>query len=198
MIEAGIGRLLVAGLHQAIADLLPTRLEFYEAWVNPAGLRIGRIGLGPLTAVLSFLRQEGEPYRFVTARAGEYVAEWTAADLSVFTRAVIRAAPPALRARLVLRVARSMIRHTYRSSRASVRWRKGRGAVTIRGSIFCGVRERVDHPLCECYVSAIRRLMRLFGLDAEVKAEQCRATGSGQCLLVVRARPADATADAAG
>ena len=43
MIEAGIGRLLVASLHQAIADLLPTRLEFYEAWLNPAGLRDGRI-----------------------------------------------------------------------------------------------------------------------------------------------------------
>ena len=198
MIEAGIGRLLVAGLHQAIADLLPTRLEFYEAWVSPAGLRIGRIGLGPLTAVLSFLRQEGEPYRFVTGRAGEYVAEWTAADLPAFTRAVIRAAPPALRARLVLRVARSMIRRTYRSSRATVRWRKGQGTVTIRGSIFCGVRDRVDRPLCECYVSAIRRLMWLFGLDAEVETEQCRATGAGECLLLVRARPADASADASG
>lgn len=41
MTEAGIGRLLPASLHQAIADVLPTRLEFYEAWVNPAGLRIG-------------------------------------------------------------------------------------------------------------------------------------------------------------
>ena len=41
MIEAGIGRLLVASLHQGIADLLPTRLEFYESWLNPAGLRDG-------------------------------------------------------------------------------------------------------------------------------------------------------------
>ncbi len=31
MTEAGIGRLLVASLHQGIADLLPTRLEFYES-----------------------------------------------------------------------------------------------------------------------------------------------------------------------
>ena len=61
MIEAGIGRLLVASLHQAIADLLPTRLEFYEGWLNTAGLRDGRIGLAPLAAVLSFLRQEGSP-----------------------------------------------------------------------------------------------------------------------------------------
>ena len=41
MNEAGIGRLLVASLHQGIGDLLPTRLEFYEAWLNPSGLRDG-------------------------------------------------------------------------------------------------------------------------------------------------------------
>ena len=193
MIEAGIGRLLVASLHQAIGDLLPTRLEFYEAWLNPAGLREGRIGLAPLAAVLSFLRQEGEPYRLVAARAGEYTAEWTVADLSTFTRTVIRASPAALRMRLVMRVARSMVRSTCRSSRASVRWRKGRGAVSIRGSIFCGVRERVEQPLCEFYVAAIRHLMLLFGFDAEVETEQCRATGAGHCLMVVRVRPAGAS-----
>src|SRR5213078_432418 len=89
MIEAGIGRLLVASLHQGIADLLPTRLEFYEAWLNPAGLRDGKIGLAPLAAVLSFLRQEGEPYRLIAGRAGEYTAEWTVADLPGFRRALI-------------------------------------------------------------------------------------------------------------
>ena len=45
MNDAVVGRLLVASLHQAIADLLPTRLEFYEAWLTPGGLREGRIGL---------------------------------------------------------------------------------------------------------------------------------------------------------
>jgi predicted hydrocarbon binding protein len=190
MSEAGIGRLLVASLHQAIADLLPTRLEFYEAWLNPAGLREGRIGLAPLVAVLSFLRQEGEFYRFVAARAGEYTAEWTVADLHAFKLAAIRAAPPALRMHLVMRLARSMIRSTYRGSRAIVRWRRGRGAVDIRGSIFCEVREPVEQPLCEFYASAIRRLLLLFSLDAEVGTEQCRATGDGQCLMVVLVRPA--------
>ena len=188
MIETGIGRLLVASLHQAIADLLPTRLEFYEAWLNPSGLRDGRIGLAPLAAVLSFLRQEGEPYVLVTARAGEYSAEWTVADLHPFKRAAIRAAPPALRMRLVMRLARSMVRSTYRGSRAIVRWRKGKGAVDIRASIFCGVRDRVERPLCGFYASAIRRLMLLFSLNAEVGTEQCRATGDGRCLMVVLMR----------
>src|ERR1051325_11699101 len=122
MIEAGIGRLLVASLHQGIADLLPTRLEFYVSWLNPSGLRDGRIGLAPLAAVLSFLRQEGAAYHLVAARAGEYTAEWTVADLPPLKRTIIRAVPPAIRLRLVTSLARQMIRHTYGGSRAVVRW----------------------------------------------------------------------------
>jgi hypothetical protein len=190
MTERGIGRLLVASLHQGIADLLPTRLEFYESWLNPSGLRDGRIGLAPLAAVLSFLRLEGEPYRLIAGRAGEYTAEWTVADLPGFQRGLIRAAPPGLRVHLVMRMARRMIRTTYIGSRAIVRWRKGKGAIDIRGSIFCEVRDRTEQPLCEFYASAIRRLMYLFDLDVEVGTEQCRATGAGQCLMSVLVRPA--------
>lgn len=193
MTEGGIGRILVASLHQAIADLLPTRLEFYEAWLNPTGLRNGRIGLAPLAAVLSFLRQEGEAYRLVTARAGEYTAEWTVGDMPGYRRAFVRAAPRTLRVYLVMRVARRMVRRTYRGSRAVVRWRNDKGAVDIRGSLFCEVRERVEKPLCEFYASAIRRLMYLFGVEVEVDTEQCRATGAGQCLMVVLVRPGGVT-----
>lgn len=190
MTDAGIGRLLVASLHQGIADLLPTRLEFYESWLNPSGLRDGRIGLAPLAAVLSFLRLEGEPYRLIAGRAGEYTAEWTVAGLPGFQRALIRAAPTGVRVHLVMRLARKMIRTTYKGSRAIVRWRKGVGAIDIRGSIFCEVRDRTEQPLCEFYASAIRRLMYLFDLDVEVGTEQCRATGAGQCLMSVLVRPA--------
>lgn len=189
MHDGGVGRLLVASLHQGIADLLPTRLEFYESWLNPAGLRDGRIGLAPLAAVLSFLRLEGEPYGLIAARAGEYTAEWSVADLPAIQRTIIRAAPPALRVRLVMRIARQMVRNTYTGSRAVVRWRKGQGAVDIRGSIFCEVRDRVEHPLCEFYASAIRRLMYLFNLDVDVGTEQCRATGAGTCLMSLLVRP---------
>jgi hypothetical protein len=194
MIEAGIGRLLVASLHQAIADLLPTRLEFYEAWLNPTGLRDGRIGLAPLAAVLSFLRLEGEPYQLVSARAGEYTAEWWVADMPAYKRTIVRAAPPGLRVHLVMRLARAMVRSTYRGSRAIIRWRKGKAAVDLRGSIFCEVRDRVEAPLCEFYASALRRLLLLFSLDAEVGLEQCRATGAGQCLMVILVRAEGASA----
>jgi predicted hydrocarbon binding protein len=183
MNDAGVGRLLVASLHQGIADLLPTRLEFYEAWLNPAGLREGRIGLAPLAAVLSFLRQEGEPYHMVAIRAGKYTAEWTVADLSPTARSFIGRMPPAIRLWLVMRLARRMIKQTYGGSRAIVRWRRGKGAVDVRGSIFCGVREPVEQPLCAFYSSAIGRLMDLFTLDVDVGTERCRATGAGQCIV---------------
>lgn len=192
MIEAGVGRLLVASLHQGIADLLPTRLEFYEAWLNPAGLRDGRIGLAPLAAVLSFLRLEGEAYRLVTTRAGEYAAEWTVHDMAGYRKTVIRAAPRAVRVHLVMRLARAMVRSTYTGSRAIIRWRGSRGDIDIRGSLFCEVREPVPQPLCDFYAAAIRRLMQLFGLEVEVGTARCRATGAGQCLMVVLVRSAGA------
>lgn len=189
MTDAGVGRLLVASLHQGIADLLPTRLEFYESWLNPAGLREGRIGLAPLAAVLSFLRQEGEPYQLISARAGEYTAEWTVADLPPIQRTIIRAAPVALRPRLVMRVARQMVRNTYGGSRAVVRWKKDRAAVDLVGSIFCEVRSQVPSPLCEFYASAMRRLMYLLNVEADVDTERCRATGAGQCAMTIIVRP---------
>ena len=57
MREDGIGRVLVASLHQAIADILPTRLGFYENWLNAEGLREGTIGLAPLS------RSAAPPFR---------------------------------------------------------------------------------------------------------------------------------------
>ena len=76
MRDVTIGRLLVASLHQGIADVLPMRLTFYEEWLNAEGLRVGTIGAAAVFAVLSFLRQEGEAYEVITARAGQYAAEW--------------------------------------------------------------------------------------------------------------------------
>src|SRR6187455_1823466 len=129
MSEARIGRVLVASLHQAIADLLPTRLEFYENWLNVAGLREGTIGLAPLTAVLSFLRTEGHAYNLITARAGEYAAAWTFENVPSLQIRIVRALPPGLRARAALVTARALVKATYPSSRAITRIK--RGLVTI-------------------------------------------------------------------
>src|SRR5262245_54702426 len=139
MSEGGIGRLLAASLHQGIADRLPARLEFYESWLNPVGLRDGRIGMAPFAAVLSFLRQEGEAYQVVTARAGEYAADWTVAGLLPTYRRILRAAPEWIRLRLALGVVRRMVRSTFAGSHAVARARGGSATITVRGSVFCGV-----------------------------------------------------------
>src|SRR6476646_3111103 len=103
--EPSVGRVLVASLHQAIADVLPMRLSFYEGWLNAEGLREGTIGLAPLYAVLSLLRQEGDVYKLITTRAGEYAAEWTVASMPPLRRRMIGASPEWIRARMLLRLA---------------------------------------------------------------------------------------------
>jgi hypothetical protein len=186
MSEPRIGRVLVASLHQAIAELLPNRLEFYENWLNPSGLRQGTIGLAPLFAVLSFLRTEGEAYALITSRAGEYAADWTVNNLAPFERRVIGALPARLRARAALRTARALVRDTYPGSRAIVRLRRGTASVDLRGSLFCEVREASILPLCGFYASAIARVLQLFALRADARVNECRAGGARKgCLLSV-------------
>jgi bacteriochlorophyll 4-vinyl reductase len=196
MNDAGVGRLLVASLHQGIAEVLPTRLDFYESWLNPAGLRDGRIGLAPMAAVLSFLRQEGDSYRDIARRAGEYTAEWMVLAMRPSERRIIGLLPARLRLWYVLRLAGRLVRQTYSGSRAIVRWRSGAsGAVDLRGSLFCQVREPSAQPLCEYYAAALSRLMREFALDVDVHTQGCRATGGSRCLLALARRAEQVSAE---
>jgi hypothetical protein len=184
--EPRIGRVLVASLHQAIADVLPSRLEFYENWLSVSGLREGTIGLAPLFAVLSFLRTEGAAYDQITARAGEYAADWTVGDLPPLERRVIRALPTAWRARAALRTARSLVRQTYPGSRAIVKLRRGTASIDLRGSLFCEVRETSILPLCGFYASATARVLHHLDVRAEARVSECRAAGGRKgCLLSV-------------
>jgi hypothetical protein len=186
MSEPRIGRVLIASLHQAIGELLPARLEFYENWLNPSGLREGTIGLAPLSAVLSFLRTEGDAYESITARAGAYAADWTVNNLSPWERRVILALPAGLRARAGLRTTRALVRATYPGSRAIVKMKRGEASIDLRGSLFCEVRETRIAPLCGFYASATRRVMQLFAIDADARVSECRAAGGRKgCLLSV-------------
>jgi hypothetical protein len=186
MSETRIGRVLVASLHQAIADLLPTRLEFYENWLSVAGLREGTIGLAPLTAVLSFLRTEGHAYNLITARAGEYAATWTFETMPAFQVRFIRALPAGLRARAALRTARAIVKATYPSSRAITKIKRGVVTVDLRGSLFCEVRETSVEPLCGFYASAIAGVLRLFDVSADARVDECRAVGPRRgCVVMV-------------
>jgi bacteriochlorophyll 4-vinyl reductase len=160
-------------------------LAFYENWLNSEGLRQGTIGLAPLMAVLSFLRQEGEAYEIITTRAGEYAAEWTVESLPPFRRSMLKTAPEWLRRRLVLRLARDIVRTSYRGSRAIFQLRRGIASVNVRASIFCTVRERAPHPLCGFYAAAFTRLLTLFDLHGRTEVIACRGTGEATCLLQV-------------
>ncbi len=189
MRDSGIGRVLVASLHQSIADILPMRLSFYENWLHSEGLREGTIGLAPLYAVLSFLREEGRKegdiYRMITARAGEYAAEWTVESMKPIRRSALKAAPEWLRRRLVVRVAKDVVRSSYGASRPSSRVRGGTANIALRASIFCTVREPVPYALCGYYAAAFTRLLMLFNLKARTEVVACRGTGEPICVLKV-------------
>jgi hypothetical protein len=196
MSETGIGRVLVASLHQGIADILPDRLSFYENWLHSKGLRDGTIGLAPLYAVLSFLREEkgeeedhqrpaGDVYRTITARAGEYAADWTVESMSGFERAMLKAAPEWLRGRLVMRVGRKVVRSSYGGSHVRSRLRRRTADIAVRASIFCTVREPISYPLCGFYAAAFTRLLTNFGMRARAEVVTCRAKGEPTCAIRV-------------
>jgi hypothetical protein len=185
MREPTIGRVLVASLHQGIADTLPQRLSFYESWLHAEGLRDGTIGLAPLYAVLSFLRQEGQPYETITRSAGEYAAEWTVESMGPFERRLIKSAPAWLRARLVLRLAKRLVKDAFRAGRLTFRLRKGVANVEVRESPFCNVREPFPNSLCGFYVAAFNRLCKLFDISSRIDVVSCRGTGERACLMTM-------------
>lgn len=197
MSEAGIGRVIVASLHQAIADVLPSRLEFYENWLSAEGLRGGTIGQAQLQAVLSFLRREGDAYSLIMAQAGSYAADWTVDGLSGRSRAP-RFMPAWLRRRRVVRLACRLVREGWVKSRATVRRGRGSTHLIVGQSAFCDVREPVASPLCGFYAAAVQRLFERFDLPASVTIESCRGAGGPECAIGITAgvedRPA-ATGD---
>ncbi len=186
MSEPRIGRVLVASIHQAILDVLPNRIDFYENWLSTSGLREGTIGLAPLAAVLSFLRAEGDAYDRITTRAGEYAADWTVGGLPRLEHRIVRALPARWRARSALRVARTLVTSTYPGTRAIVKVRGATASVDLRGSLFCEVREASVLPMCGFYAAAIARVMAHFSVPADVYVHQCRAAGAARrCVLAV-------------
>lgn len=186
MVDAGIGRLLVASLHQAVAEVLPERLEFYGHWLSPGEGGERRIGLASLGAVVSFLRTEGRSaYIDVMTHAGRLAAEWSYQARPAFEHRLVSRLPGAVRARASLRWSRRLVRETYRRSRAATRLRRGRGSVAIHDSIFCTGRAPADAPLCAFYAAGIARLLALCAVPARVALEECRATGSAACRVTV-------------
>jgi hypothetical protein len=185
MTDAPIGRLLVAPLHQAITDVLPQRIDFYEYWLHGEGLRGGTIGLAPMTAVLGFLRAEGEPYDRVMTAAGRLAAEWTVDGMPALRRRLMASLPRAWRLRAALRVVRSVIRLGYHPSRTTLKVRRGTARLEVHDSIFCHVREAQKQPLCAYHAALAVELLARFDLPADCRIESCRASGGAGCVLIV-------------
>jgi hypothetical protein len=197
MTEGRIGRLLPACLHQAIADVLPDRVEFYEEWLGSEGLKDRRMGLAPLSAVLGFLRTEGAAYDGVMTRAGQLAAEWTWANLPGMRRRLIRRLPRPFRMRAALRIARGLVRDVLTTSTASSRVRRGGAQFDVRASLFCTVREPQAAPLCAFYRAAAVEVLRACGIAADGTIEQCRAVGATSCVIAIQSAAGSAEPQAA-
>lgn len=186
MIDAGIGRLLISSLHQGIADITPSRLEFYEEWLTPKGMRDGRIGLAPLGAVLSFVHREEPPTNHdIVHRAGRYAAEWTVEDLSGLRRWFIRQLPTPMRARAALGLGRRLVLATVRQSKVTTRISGGEGEIDIHSALFDQLRDPASIPMRTFYAAAIGRLLALCEVDAEV-AVQAELPGAWSLVVKVR------------
>lgn len=169
MVDAGIGRLLISSLHQGIADVSPNRLEFYENWLSPKGMRDGRIGLAPLGAVLSFVHREEAPANEqIVERAGRYAADWTFQGLMPLRRWVIRRLPMGMRSRAALSLGKRLILDTVRESRVKVRLNGASAAVDINSALFDQLRDPATIPMRVFYASALDRLLAHCGVDAAV------------------------------
>ena len=91
MRDAGIGRVLVASLHQGIADILPTRLAFLRELAARRGParrhdRPRAALRGPQLSAPGRRR----PYETITTCAGEYAAEWTVESMAPLERTIHR------------------------------------------------------------------------------------------------------------
>jgi len=197
MTEAHVGRLLPASLHQAILDELPQRLDFYENWLTSEGLRDGSIGLAPLSAVLGFLRTEGEAYDRVMTTAGRLAVEWTLAGAPTMGRRAAAWLPRSLRARSALRAAARIVRSTSVTTRTASRVRRGEATLDVRASLFCAVRDPQPAPLCTFYLAVATETLRQFGLSSVGHVERCHAMGAASCVVsLVLGHSADAATPA--
>ena len=184
MSEARIDRLLAAALHQAIADLLPMRLDFYESYLRPRGWREDAVNLAPVSAVLSFLRhEEGHPYDAVMTQAAAYAADWWMARQPWHVRHGRRLLPQRMRLRQIGTLARRHFESSYRGTKVRVQVRRGRLELEIRGSIFCNSREQAHEAHCRYYLAFVEALIAPDALGHRGELAACRALG-GECCVV--------------
>lgn len=189
MVDAGIGRLLISSLHQGIADVSPSRLDFYENWLSPSGMRDGRIGMAPLGAVLSFLHREEPPSNDqIATRAGVCAADWTYQGLSGLRRWCIRRLPLGLRTRAALRLGRRLVLATVRQSKVHSRIKGPSAVVEITSALCDQLRDPATVPMRGFYSAALQRLLAHCDVQAEVGAAGHHPGGWSLAVTVIGSR----------
>ena len=198
MTEPRIGRFLVASLHQAIAELLPDRLEFYENWLTHHGLREGTIGLAPLHAGTELPARRrggvrpGDGARRRLRRAVD--GQWPAGPRA--PRPAHAAAAPE-DARGAADRARSRQRNVPRLAGDHAYAQGGRFDRSARLVVLPGARS-----IGAAALRVLRRrdlpYLQLFAVPGEAQMDACRAAGGGQvCSMSVIIRQATAGESAA-
>ncbi len=190
MVDAGIGRLLISSLHQGIADVSPNRLEFYENWLTPSGMRDGRIGLAPLGAVLSFLHREEPPLNDrIATRAGVCAADWTYEELSAPRRWCIGRLPLGLRSRAALGLGKRLVLATVKQSNVKSRITGKQAAVDIKSALCNHLRNPSTVPMRGFYTAALQRMFWHCDVDAVVSSAGEHAGGWHLAVTVNGTRP---------
>ena len=193
MVDAGIGRLLISSLHQGIADVSPSRLDFYENWLSPSGMRDGRIGLAPLGAVLSFVHREEPPANdLIARRSGVCAADWTYEELSSLRRWYIRRLPLGLRSRAALGLGKQLVLATVRQSKVKRRFEGAAGMVEIESALFNQLRDPATVPMRGFYAAALQRLFAHCDVNADVGVTSERPGCWSLAVTVNGARPFEA------
>ena len=189
MREARVGRIVAASVHQGVADVLPSRLEYYEDWLKPMALRRGGVGLAAFSAVLSFLRHEGA-YDEVMHVAGRHAAEWQYVGSSPTWRGLCRRLPQRLRVRVALGRVGALVASTVVGGDARASASRGPAGLVVRHSPFCVVREPAAQPLCRFYASAGTRFLELFDLALSLEMTQCAGVTRGPSCTLAAGPPA--------
>jgi predicted hydrocarbon binding protein len=181
MTEARIGRVVVAALHEALAHQVPLRLDFYESYLRPTGMRAGRIGVASFTAALSFLRREPGAYESVVRQAGALAAQWTYDEARGLGRAMWERLPDRVRERRALRLASRLVEGTLRDTHARIDGARDARHLLITGSPFCDLRQPSQVPMCGFYVAALERFLELLEVQSPVVVAECQAMGHAHC-----------------
>jgi hypothetical protein len=182
-----VGRVLLESLHQAIDEVLPARLEYYERWLKPAEAPSPKLGAASFSAMLSFLHQEGAEADIVLDFAGQYAAVRSFNGLFALRRAFLRMLPRRLRARRATRLVVRVLAALHGESRVDMSRRRSTVFINIEGSPFCAAAPPAEPPTCRFYSTFILTFLQLFHLRAAVRVTRCRASGVPSCLFMVLA-----------